>query len=56
MSEAHDALDLIEYLETTEKADAVIIGLTDAELIAKALRALVGNLTKDSWFCDAETG
>ena len=42
--EASHALALAEYLETVEKSDAVTIGLGDAELVSKALRAYAATL------------
>ena len=38
------ALNLAEYLETVDKSDAVTIGLSDAELVSKALRAYAATL------------
>jgi hypothetical protein len=48
MSEIQSAaLELAEYLETVEKTDAVTIGLSDAALAAKALRALAASIRNE---------
>ena len=48
MSEVQTAaLDLAEYLEAPGDPDAVTIGLSDAALAAKALRALAASIRNE---------